>query len=201
MQIDVLLYDGCDELDVFGPYETLVLAATIHDAGFAVRLTTLEQAACITAAQGARIQPHGTLSARPDMLIVPGGGWSEHAAPGARAEVARNALPRAIADRHAAGSTIASVCTGAMLLAAAGLLEGRPATTHHSALHDLRAMDVRVVDDARVVDDGDIITAGGVTSGIDLALCIVERELGGAAADATARALEYQRAPAIMRTR
>ena len=74
-----------------------------------------------------------------------------------------------------------SVCTGAMLLAAAGITDGRPATTHHGAIEDLRASGARRRGRARVVDDGDLITAGGVTSGIDLALHLVERECGRAA--------------------
>ena len=88
--------------------------------------------------------------------------------------------------------TIASVCTGGMLVAAAGLLAGRPAVTHHAALEDLAAAGAQVVD-ARVVDDGDIVSAGGVTSGIDLALHIVERELGAETAAAVAREMEHDR--------
>ncbi len=102
-----------------------------------------------------------------------------------------------IAARHALGAKIASVCTGAMLLAAAGLLHGRAATTHHDALDDLRATGADVIDDARVVDDGEIITAAGVTSGIDLALWIIERELGATAAEATARSLAYPRIDSV----
>ena len=79
-----------------------------------------------------------------------------------------------------------------MLVAAAGLLTGRPAVTHHGALEDLAATGAQVVD-ARVVDDGDIVSAGGVTSGIDLALHIVERELGAETAAAVAREMEHDR--------
>ena len=89
----------------------------------------------------------------------------------------RRGAPRrdhaALAGRHAAGGRIGSVCTGAMLLAEAGLLNGRPAITHHSAIEDLRGFGADVIDGARVVDDGDIVTAAGVTSGIDLALHLV----------------------------
>jgi transcriptional regulator GlxA family with amidase domain len=87
---------------------------------------------------------------------------------------------------------IASVCTGAMALAAAGLLEGRRATTHHAALEDLRRSGADVVD-ARVVDDGDIVSCGGVTSGIDLALWLVERFAGDEVADRVARDIEHDR--------
>ena len=86
---------------------------------------------------------------------------------------------------------MASVCTGAMLLAAAGITDGRPATTHHSALEDLRASGAQVID-ARVVDDGDVMTAAGITSGIDLALYIVEREAGAEIAERVADEIEYE---------
>ena len=85
-----------------------------------------------------------------------------------------------------------------MLLAAAGLLEGRPATTHHTALADLRAAGADVVE-ARVVDDGDVVTAGGVTSGLDLVLWLVERHFGPALAVAAERELEYERRGTVWR--
>jgi transcriptional regulator GlxA family with amidase domain len=78
-----------------------------------------------------------------------------------------------------------------MVLARAGVLDGRPAVTHASALDELRATDARVVE-ARVVDDGDVVTAGGVTSGLDLAVHLVEREFGEAVADAVTTTMEYE---------
>lgn len=191
MQIDVLLFEGFDELDVFGPFE--VLSSAGEPSQFEVRLVTGAPCSSVTGAHGARVQPHGTLAPRPDLLLVPGGGWIDGSAVGARAEAQRGDLPAAIASRHGAGSTVAAVCTGTMLAAAAGLVAGRPAVTHHGAIEDLRAAGAQVIEGARVVDDGDLISAGGVTSGIDLALWIVERELGSGAADATAGHIEYQR--------
>ena len=196
MNIEVILYDGCDELDVFGPFE-LLAGAGEATGRFTVRLVTLTDRETITASHGAQIRPHGVLSDAPDLLIVPGGGWNDRSARGARAEAERGELPRAIAARHAGGTTVASVCTGAMLLAAAGMLEGRPAITHHVAIDDLRAAGANVIAEARVVDDGDVLSAGGVTSGLDLALWIIERELGPGAAAAAARELEYERAGAV----
>jgi transcriptional regulator GlxA family with amidase domain len=101
-------------------------------------------------------------------------------------------IAEVLTRRHAAGGRIASVCTGAMLLAEAGLLTGRSAITHHSALENLRGFGVDVIDGARVVDDGEIVTAGGVTSGLDLALHLVARELGNAAAQAAADEIEHR---------
>lgn len=199
MNIEVVLYDGCDELDVFGPFE-LLAGAGEATGRFDVRLVTLTERPAITASHGARIVPQGVLSDSPDLLIVPGGGWNDRAPEGARVEASRGELPEAIAARHAAGTTIASVCTGAMLLAAGGLLDGRPAITHHSAVDDLRAAGATVIEDARVVDDGDVLSAGGVTSGLDLALWIIERELGPGAATAAARELEYEPTGSVWRS-
>lgn len=193
MRTEILIYDGFDELDAFGPYETL------SGAGFDTRLVSLEGAAEVVASHGARIVPHAALSERPDLLIVPGGGWAARSDRGTWAEYNRGVIPAAIAERHEAGARIASVCTGAMLLAKAGLLTGRPAVTHRAALDDLAAAGVDVVREARVVDDGDVLTAGGVTSGLDLALWLIECELGRDAADTAAALLEHERRGEVYR--
>jgi transcriptional regulator GlxA family with amidase domain len=116
-----------------------------------------------------RLTPGGVLGVRPDLVIVSGGGWASKVPDSAWGEVRRGVIPAAIADRHARGSRIAGVCTGAMLIAASGILRGRPAVTHRSALNDLADFGVDVRPAARVVDDDDVLTSGGVTSGIDLA--------------------------------
>ena len=108
-------------------------------------------------------------------------------------------LPSLIAERFAAGSVIAAVCTGTMLPAAAGLLDGRPAVTHHGAINELAAAGARVIGDARVVDDGQIVTAGGITSGLDLGLWLVQRYRGPAAAAAAAAELHYTRTGYVWR--
>jgi transcriptional regulator GlxA family with amidase domain len=190
MRIEILLFDGFDDLDAFGPYEVLT------NGGLDVRFVTLEPREVVTTSHGARVVPHGVL-ADPDLLLVPGGGWSDGSAQGARAEAERGAIPAALAARHAAGGRVGSVCTGAMLLATAGLLAGRPAVTHRSALDDLRAAGADVREGERFVDDGDIVTAAGVTAGIDLALHLVAQAGGAAAAQAAAREMEWEaRVPA-----
>jgi transcriptional regulator GlxA family with amidase domain len=189
----ILLYDGFDELDAIGPYEVFQSAGE-RGAEMSAELLTLEQTERIEASHGLRVEPDGVLGdVDADMLVVPGGGWSDHGSPGVRAEYEDGAIPEAVAAAHAGGTTVASVCTGGMLLSKAGLLSGRPATTHHTALADLRGTDAEVREE-RVVDDGDVLTCGGVTSGIDLALGVVERECGSAVAEAVARNLEYERA-------
>ena len=185
MQIDIVLFDGFDEMDAVGPFEVF------RNAGFDARLVA--DADEITGSHGMTVRPDGPLGASPDAILVPGGGWNDRGEQGARAEAERGELPRRLAALHGSGVRMLGVCTGVMLLAQAGLLEGRPAVTHHGALGDLGASGATVHDDARVVDDGDVITAGGVTSGIDLALHVVERERGRAVADAVAREMEHRR--------
>ncbi len=111
--------------------------------------------------------------------------------PGVWAEIRRGTLPRALAAAVRPGLTISAPCTGVMLLSAAGLTNGRPCTTHHRVRPDLERQG-GVVKDARVVDDGDLVTAGGVTSGLDLALWLVRRELGADAAIGLEGMLEYE---------
>src|SRR4051794_26438774 len=129
MHIDVVLFDGCDELDALGPYEVFSNAAR-DGAPWTVSLAGAHGHAAVTCAHGAVITPHRALGdpPRPDLVVVPGGGWNERTGPGTWAEAQRGHLPAAIVEHHAAGATIAAVCTGAMLLAHGGLLAGRPAT-------------------------------------------------------------------------
>jgi transcriptional regulator GlxA family with amidase domain len=197
MRCEVLLYDGFDELDALGPWEVLSDVARARDDVDAA-LVTLDGDAPVRASHGAVITPHRALSEHVDLLVVPGGGWGDRSRSGAWSEVERGVLPDAIRARHEDGALVASVCTGAMLLAAGGLLTGRPAITHHSAIDDLRAAGAKVIH-ARVVDDGDIVTAGGVTSGLDLVLHLVERHFGASLALAAERELEYERRGTVWR--
>jgi len=173
----IVLFEGFDELDAIAPFEVLNAAARAG-APFHVELVALEAPSIITASHGLKIPVDRRLSDTAcDWLIVPGGAWMARLPVGVWGEIERAVLPRAIADVRARGAKLASVCTGAMLLSAAGLTRGRRATTHHTAKAALADEGAHVVD-ARVVDDGDLVTAGGVTSGLDLALWLVERLAG-----------------------
>ncbi|WP_455449152.1 DJ-1/PfpI family protein [Natrinema thermotolerans] len=185
---EIVLFDGFDELDAIGPYEVLRNGAQAG-ASLETRLVTLAETDPVRASHGLRLEPDGTLG-EPDLLLVPGGGWTTEG--GVRAAVEDGALPEAVRERYDDGATIASVCTGAMVLSAAGILEGRPAATHPVAVDDLAATAATVVDE-RVVDDGDVVTAGGVTSGIDLALWLLEREFGGEIAEAVTAEMAHER--------
>jgi transcriptional regulator GlxA family with amidase domain len=196
--VAVVCYDGFDELDAIGPYEVFENAARAG-ATWDVTLRSVEATETVTASHGLRVEPDGPLEAvDPDLLVVSGGGWNARGEQGAWAEAERGVLPEQIAVAHERGATVAGVCTGGMVLARAGVLDGRPAVTHQGAIEDLRATDTEVVD-ARVVDDGDVLTAGGVTSGLDLALHLVDREWGADVAAQVAREMEYERRGRVYR--
>jgi len=191
--IDIALFDGFDELDALGPLEVL-RAAAAQGADLSVRLVTRTEPLEVTGQHGLRVRADAVYEPGADVLLVPGGGWVARAATGAWAEAERGdwlPLIRAAADD---GRLLAGVCTGVMLLARAGVIGDRPATTHRGAKADLEAAGVKVVDE-RVVDAGGLVTAGGVTSGIDLALHLVDRFAGREAAEAEARRLEYPWSP------
>ena len=191
MNVAIVLFDGFDNLDAIGPFEVFQHARTFG-ADADVGLYTVEPQDVVASSHGLRIQPDGVLDDEdPDLVIVPGGGWGNRAEDGAWGEAERGTLPERLSQLYDAGATVASVCTGGMLLARAGLTDDRPAVTHHEALADLRESGAEVVE-ARVVDDGDLLTAGGVTSGIDLALHLVEREFGADVADRVAAEMEYE---------
>jgi transcriptional regulator GlxA family with amidase domain len=191
MDIAILLFEGFDELDAIGPFEVFENAANAG-ADVTTTLRTVDGSERVTASHGLDVGADGPLAdAEPDLLLVPGGGWNDRESPGARREVERGAIPAAIAAHHESGGAVAGVCTGGMLLARAGLLDGRPAVTHASALEDLATAGAEYVE-ARVVDDGDVVTAGGVTSGLDLAVHLVEREFGADVAAAVRTEMEYE---------
>jgi transcriptional regulator GlxA family with amidase domain len=199
MKFQILIFDGFDELDAIAPYEVLQNAVQAKMDAI-VELVTVDAPKEITAAHGLCVRPSGQLNAklRPDVLIVPGGGWIDRSGKGARAEAERGVIPKMIKSLAESGTICASVCTGAMLLAAAGILKGRPATTNHGAVKDLADSGARVIN-ARVVDDGNVITAAGVTSGLDLGLWLVERFYGPKIAQEREIQMEYERRGTVWR--
>ncbi|MGZ3673251.1 MAG: DJ-1/PfpI family protein [Ktedonobacterales bacterium] len=199
MRIDIVIFDGFDEIDALAPYEFLKRAQELG-APFDVRLVTIAPTDEVTASYGLRVRPDAVLDAAhpADILLVPGGGWNHRGERGARIEAERGTIPAALAPAHQAGAILAGVCTGGMLIATTGLLHGRPATTHHLARAALQDLGASVVN-ARVVDDGDIITASGVTSGLDLASWLTERFAGAAIAQAVEERIEYERRGTVWR--
>jgi transcriptional regulator GlxA family with amidase domain len=189
--IDIVVFDGFDELDVLGPWEVLRTAAMLG-APLDIRLAHLHAAPRTRGLLGLEIELNGALDPAADVLVVPGGGSRPPWTVGPR-----SGLSTAIAAAHARGAVIAAVSTGGMLLSAAGLLRGRPATTHWDVIDMLsdQGADVR---NARVVDDGEIITSGGATCGIDLGLHLVQRLAGAEVAYLTACHMDYDPAEALV---
>jgi transcriptional regulator GlxA family with amidase domain len=194
MRIEIPIYDGFDEVDAIGPFEVFGNVAFARD-DVEVELVGAHGPGEIVAAHGLRVLVSSGLTGTADLVVVPGGGWRalRGSPQGARREYDDGRLSAQLRELHDGGAVVASVCTGAMLLAKAGLLEGRPATTHRAVLDDLRDAGAAVDDRARVVDEGDVLTCGGVTSGLDLALHIVEREWGAGLANAIAELMEHER--------
>jgi transcriptional regulator GlxA family with amidase domain len=187
---DVVVFDGADELDVIGPLEVL-RRAQVLGADLRSRLCSQRGTEPVTCAFGLQLAPEGAfVPGEAGVVIVPGGGWVAHAEVGVWAEAQRGQLPRLLEEASRRGSVLAGVCTGALLLAHAGLLTGRRAATHHDARADLAGLGTMVVNE-RVVDEGNVITSGGVTSGIDLALWLVARYFGEGLAGLVADGLEY----------
>ncbi|WP_448585365.1 DJ-1/PfpI family protein [Thermaurantiacus sp.] len=182
-RIGFLLWPGLTQLDLTGPAQVL---ARMPGAELHFAWKTLEP---VPSDCGLALVPTVTLAACPrlDLLCVPGG------AP--VAPVMRDAEVLDWLRRQSGGADlVTSVCTGSLILAAAGLLRGRRAGCHWAAGHQLALFGATFVAE-RVVEDGNLITAGGVTSGIDLAFRVIERGHGRDVAEAVQLALEYDPAP------
>jgi transcriptional regulator GlxA family with amidase domain len=197
LKVGIFIFDGVEVLDFAGPFEVFSRTRLVpgidsrrdeKSAPFDV-FTVAPQTGPITATGGLRILPHHSFSSHPpiDILILPGGF-------GTRALLEQPSVCEWIRSQAAAAQRVASVCTGSLLLARVGLLAGRRATTHWGALELLASLDptIRVERELRVVDDG-IVTSAGVSAGIDMALNLVESIYGRAAADETAKYIEYPR--------
>ena len=190
--IGILVFDGLEELDAVGPWE--VLAAWTRqwpDDGWSVT-TIAADGGLVRCAKGLVLQAeHSWADAPPlDVLIQPGG-------MGTRPQLVDETYLAWVRARRADTPLLASVCTGSLVYAAAGLLKGRPATTHWASLDRLRELDpsVDVRPDDRYVDDGDMVTAAGVSAGIDLALALVGRIDGRDMAEAIQLGIEYDPQP------
>jgi transcriptional regulator GlxA family with amidase domain len=192
-RVGIVVFDDVEVLDFCGPFEVFSVTRLNEErrreepSPFAVLLVA-QQAGVVTASGGLRVIPDVTLDACPalDVLVVPGG-W------GTRREIHNAELLAWIAQRGRQVETLTSVCTGAMLLGHAGLLDGRRATTHWRSLDWMSESfpQVTVERALHVVEDGHVVTSAGISAGIDMALRVVARYHGEAIARATARQMEY----------
>jgi len=196
--VGILIFDDVEVLDFAGPFEVFSRARTIpgadsrrtEDSAPFVVFTVGRSTAAVTATGGLSVAPRYSFANVPriDLLVVPGGF-------GTRALLKDDKVLDWIRRTAVNLRQLTSVCTGSLLLAQAGLLRGRRATTHWAALDTLAGIDagLQVDREKRVVDDGGVITSAGVASGIDMAFYIVERMCGKAVADDTAKYMEYRR--------
>ncbi|QWG34208.1 DJ-1/PfpI family protein [Bacillus mycoides] len=193
MKIQIVLFDGFGELVTFAPFEVLKRAIE-EGAPFTVELISSEPKQEIITSFGVTVKLNDFLRMdnRPDLLIVPGGGWNHKAEHGARKQAELGNLTKMIREMHDAGTIVVGVCTGGMLLAAAGILNGRKATMHHLAQNEISEYGAELLR-YRIVDQGNIITARGVTSGLDLGLWITERFASTQIAAAVEYRMEYER--------
>ena len=185
LTIGVLLFPQVEELDFVGPFEVLNYVNKIQPDSVNVLLIA-ESVAPITAFNGMRIIPDVTIESAPilDVLVVPGG-------KGRLVAMKNTVLTDFIRKQLSTAKYITSVCTGAFLLAEAGLLTGKKATTYHTAFEELETYAVEALA-KKVVQDGKIITAGGVSSGIELGLYVLKQLFNVQLAQEVADKIEYQ---------
>lgn len=213
MLVQIVLFDGFDPLDAIAPYEVLEAGRMVTNGALEVELVSAEGAREVPSGLGllslratAALQP-----SRADLVVVPGALGrlpdedestnepTDDTIPVILARTLDTALPGLLKEAlDRPGLTVATVCGGSMVLAMAGLIEGRPATTHHMGRDLLEATGTIPVD-ARVVDDGDLVTGATVTSGLDLGLYLLEREIGPRVALAVENLIAHERRGTVWR--
>lgn len=193
-QIGIFIFDGVEELDAVGPWEVLAWWTINHpEDGYKVAFLSAD-GNTVEAAKGLTLAPHYSADDAPalEIFLHPGGQGTRRL----MRDEGHLEWVRSLAGRTA---LMTSVCTGALVYAAAGLLHNRPATTHWGSLNLLKELDptidVRVED--RWVDNGDIITSAGVSAGIDMSLHLVRRLAGTERASQVKRGIQYDPAPPI----
>ncbi|MFC5799728.1 DJ-1/PfpI family protein [Streptomyces formicae] len=224
MHVQIVLFDGFDPLDAIAPYEVLYAGGMAEAGAMTVELVSAEgPREVVSGTGGLALRATAALDpGRPGLVLVPGasgrsgepgevpdqeagdaghtGEWrQDEFIPVLLARTLTTELPRLLkAAMDNPDVTVATVCGGSLVPAMAGLLEGRHATTHHLGLDLLDATGAHAVR-ARVVDDGDLVTGAGVTSGLDLALHLLEREIGPQVAHAVEELFAYERRGTVWR--
>jgi transcriptional regulator GlxA family with amidase domain len=192
-QVGIVLYEDVEVLDFCGPFEVFSVTRLNEEkrreelSPFQAFLVA-ESKSPIVATGGMKVVPDYDLESCPklDILLVPGG-W------GFRPQMNNERLLKWVADRSREVETLTSVCTGALLLAKAGLLDGKRATTHWRWLDSMQEMFPKTTVEKRLhfVEEGAFFSSAGISAGIDMTLRLVARYYGQAVARATARHMEY----------
>lgn len=202
IKVQIAIFDGFQITDALGPFDVLKLselAATLPavvgnvSTTFSTSLVTLQGEAEAVALGDVRVKPTAAWDDCADILVIPGAPslWRKNIQP--------PGLDTRVRAWRESEKTLATVCTGGVLAARAGVLAGRNANTHRAGQHVLTELGVNLVADARVVDDGDVISSGGTTSGLDLALYLLERYSGALLALEVEKIFEYDRRGTVWR--
>ena len=185
LKIGILVYDGVEELDFAGPWESMAYVNKIVEKS--VKMYSIGTKKEIRAYNGLKITADETIYTAPqmDILVIPGGR-------GRKTEMKNEDTLRFIRHQYLGLKYLLSVCTGAFLIAATGLLDGRSATTHKYAIQELMTYPRIKVVEKRIVKSENIITAAGITAGIDLGLYMIDTIFGRDIALKISEHLEYQ---------
>jgi len=187
LNVGFIVFESLEELDLVGPYE--VLSCVNEFRKNAVNAFTVAHGSePVRCAKGLRIIPDYTFETCPpiDTMVIPGG-------KGRRKAMHDEELLDFVRTRSREAKFVTSVCTGSFILAKAGLLDGKRATTWHGAVEELKRFEKILVCKERVIHDGNIVTAAGVTSGIDMALYLVNLIFGKDIAHKVAEYIEYRK--------
>lgn len=195
--VAIFLFDEVEVLDFAGPYEVFSVAGlrTLPQKPFDV--FTVAEKSSIVARNGLKVTPDYTFDTMPnvDIVLIPGGGGftSDGVAFGSRREMNNPVVLEWAKKQATQAELLLSVCTGALILGQAGLLNGLKATTHFMALDSLRAIstEIEVVEKVRYVDNGTVILSAGVSAGIDMSYYVVSKLLGAEVATEAARYAQY----------
>jgi transcriptional regulator GlxA family with amidase domain len=186
--VGIVVFDQVEVLDFAGPYEVFSVTSQVTAPGSFEVFLAAERPGPITARNGFTVVPQHSFGdcPAPDLLVVPGG-------PGTRTEENNDGMVSWVRERAGPAELVLSVCTGARILARAGLLDGLEATTHWNSIDVLREMapTATVHADRRYVDNGKVVTSAGVSAGIDMSLHVVARLCGPDVARGTAHFMEY----------
>lgn len=196
-RVVIFIFNEVEVLDFAGPFEVFSVAGLRTSITPPFEVFTVAQFDNINARNHLTIKPTYTLEKAPkaDIIVIPGGGGihPDGSPFGSRREMNNPIVLKWIQEQSANAQLTLSVCTGSLLLAKAGLLEGKEATTHFLAIDSLKKIsdNITVKEKTRFVDNGNIITSEGVSAGIDMSLHVVSKLLGKETADETARYMQY----------
>lgn len=186
--VGIFIFDNVEVLDFAGPFEVFGITGQRTGEGNFRVFTVAEKAGPVRAVNGLSINPDYSFADTPSMeiVVIPGG-------MGTRPLLKNEAVLEWVRKANSQAELTLSVCSGALVLARAGLLDNKEATTHHGCLDLLQEISpsVTVHADRRFLDNGNIITSAGISAGIDMSLYVIARLLGREQARETARYMEY----------